>query len=212
MKFAMPVSLFLAFAALGTMVVFANPPLTHRSITIVNHSSLSVREFYASNISKKDWGPEILGPDRPIPPNHKLSLSLDDDTDQCYFDLKAVLADRHYMTLRNGDACKPNQTWELDDSSGTLEIEVANTSEVGIRYFYAVEKRAAAKGWGDDLLGPGNLIWAGRKKIINIYRGTPGCYYDLRAVWFNGETRQFTNFDACAHTGWQVGDDVGHHD
>ncbi len=206
MRLARVFVLFLTFAILGIVVVLAKQSAVgHRSVTIENRSSLPIVSVYASNINKSNWGPDLLGSNESIQPKYQREFALDDGTDQCYFDLQVVFSDTHTRSLKNGDVCRPDQVWTVDDAKGVLKLKVTDKASVAVRYLYAVNMKDAAKGWGDDLLGPGNVIWSGTSQTFNVYQGTPGCHYDLRAVYFNGEEVQETDFDFCKYDTWVVG-------
>lgn len=87
-------TLFAASAAATLFhAVIAGPALAEdRRVVIVNATSYSIEEFYASNVGTDDWEEDILGQDILLP-GQQVTINIDDGTGHCRYDFKAVFDD-----------------------------------------------------------------------------------------------------------------------
>lgn len=76
-----------------------------RRIRLINESSMTIREFYASNINRRGWEEDILGR-RQIPPGRSLVINLDDGSGHCRFDFKTVMSNGRSIEKRGVDVCR----------------------------------------------------------------------------------------------------------
>ena len=61
------------------------------TFTLVNNTSRTLLEFYASPPSTDDWEEDILGVDV-LPPGESVDITIDDGRTDCNYDFKGVLA------------------------------------------------------------------------------------------------------------------------
>jgi hypothetical protein len=76
-----------------------------RRIRLINESSMTIREFYASNVNRRGWEEDILGR-RQIPPGRSMVINLDDGSGHCRFDFKTVMSNGRSIEKRNVDVCR----------------------------------------------------------------------------------------------------------
>ena len=84
----------------------------NRHVRIVNRSSSSIEYLYASNINRRSWEEDLLGPDRVIWPGHYRVANIDDGSGHCLFDLRAVLRDGRVAVSRGFNVCS-NSSWTV---------------------------------------------------------------------------------------------------
>lgn len=84
-----------------------------RRVRIINHATSSIYHFYASNIDSESWEEDILG-DKVIPPGGSALVNIDDGTDHCLYDLKAVLRNGRYAVKRRFNVCTQS-SWTVID-------------------------------------------------------------------------------------------------
>ena len=76
-----------------------------RRVEVFNDSGVTVREFYASNVSRNTWEEDILGRNV-LPPGRAVMINIDDGSGACRFDFRAVLDDGRRIEQRNIDVCR----------------------------------------------------------------------------------------------------------
>ncbi|MBM0744335.1 hypothetical protein JOY44_22435 [Phormidium sp. CLA17] len=81
-----------AAIALLTISLFASLPAQAESatFTLVNKTSRTLEEFYASPPSTDDWEEDILGVDV-LEPGASVKINMDDGREDCLYDFKGVL-------------------------------------------------------------------------------------------------------------------------
>jgi hypothetical protein len=111
----------LAAAALVALAGTANaaPDGKNRKVTVENLSSQTVRELYASPVTAKTWEEDLLG-QRTLTAGQSLSANIDNGTDQCYYDLKAVLANGKTYEQRKINVCAATK-WVIGDSGNSIQ-------------------------------------------------------------------------------------------
>lgn len=100
-RFAHRMGLAAVFAC--ALVITANA--ADRKVTIVNGTKYLMMEFYASNVSTKDWEEDILGEDT-LAPGEKVVIDIDDGTGHCMFDFMAVFEDGDEVIKEDVNVCK----------------------------------------------------------------------------------------------------------
>jgi len=91
---------------LAAPLLFANDAAAQdRRVRLINDSSMTIREFYASNVNRRGWEEDILGR-RQIPPGRSLVINLDDGSGHCRFDFKTVMSNGRSIEKRNVDVCR----------------------------------------------------------------------------------------------------------
>jgi len=84
-----------------------------RRVRIVNRSSSAIFYLYASNIDRRGWEEDLLGP-QVIQPGYYIWANIDDGSDHCRYDLRAVLQDGREAVSRNFDVCT-STSWTVSD-------------------------------------------------------------------------------------------------
>jgi hypothetical protein len=91
----------------------------NRKVTVENLSSQTVRELYASPITSKIWEEDLLG-QRILSAGQSISANIDNGTNECYFDLKAVLANGKAVEQRKVNVCAASK-WVIGDSGNSIQ-------------------------------------------------------------------------------------------
>ena len=161
-------------------VVFGDPALPWRPITVSNRAGLTVREFYAKAAGRAAWGPDRLGTEI-IHHGAEFAMSLRDTA--CSWDLRAIYEDNAEEVKLAVDICAGHQV--LFDGSGAPRLEerslvLVNRHGADIREVYLAP--ALDGNWGQDKLGEAALPREGRRDITLWMRG---CQADLRIVFEN---------------------------
>ncbi|RUT35159.1 hypothetical protein EMQ25_04230 [Arsenicitalea aurantiaca] len=63
-----------------------------RRVLIINETSFTIMEFYASSVDADTWEEDILGKDV-LPAGDSVMMNIDDGTGACLFDFRAVFDD-----------------------------------------------------------------------------------------------------------------------
>lgn len=102
-----------AVLALGLGAIFLTAPFwgasdaaaQDRRVRVINDSSLTIREFYASNINRRGWEEDILGR-RQIPPGRSMVININDGSGHCVFDFKTVMSNGRAIEKRRVNVCQ----------------------------------------------------------------------------------------------------------
>lgn len=114
-----------ALAAVGAALISvsgiatAAPDGKNRKVTVQNVSSQTVRELYASPITAKTWEEDLLG-QRTLTAGQTISANIDNGTTECYYDLKAVLANGKAVEQRKVNVCAASK-WVIGDSGNSIQ-------------------------------------------------------------------------------------------
>lgn len=110
-----------ALAALSLTIAgsaSAAPDGKNRKVTVENISSHTLRELYASPITATTWEEDLLG-ERTLAPGESISANVDNGTDECYYDLKAVLDTGKEFEQRKVNVCAVAK-WTIGDSGDSI--------------------------------------------------------------------------------------------
>ena len=91
----------------------------NRKVTVQNLSSQTVRELYASPITATTWEEDLLG-QRILNAGQSISANIDNGTNECYYDLKAVLANGKAFEQRKINVCAISK-WTIGDSGNSIQ-------------------------------------------------------------------------------------------
>lgn len=91
----------------------------NRKVTVQNLSSQTVRELYASPITATTWEEDLLG-QRTLNAGQSISANIDNGTNECYYDLKAVLANGKAVEQRKINVCAVSK-WVIGDSGNSVQ-------------------------------------------------------------------------------------------
>lgn len=95
-----------AAAVISTSVLFAVPASAEdRRVTIINETSYTIVEFYASNVGENEWEEDILGRDM-LASNESVVIDVDDGTGHCLYDFKAVFEDGDELVKTRINVCE----------------------------------------------------------------------------------------------------------
>ena len=97
----------------------AAPDGKNRKVTVQNVSSQTVRELYASPITATTWEEDLLG-QRTLTAGQSISANIDNGTTECYYDLKAVLANGKAVEQRKVNVCAASK-WVIGDSGNSIQ-------------------------------------------------------------------------------------------
>jgi len=111
----------LAAAALIAISGPANaaPDGKNRKVVVENVSSQSIYNLYASPVTSKTWEEDLLGQGT-IPAGTSKTANIDNGTNQCQYDLKAVLANSREHIRRGVNVCAVSK-WVIGDSGTTIQ-------------------------------------------------------------------------------------------
>lgn len=76
-----------------------------RRVRIVNNTSVAMMQFFASSIASKTWEEDILGQDVLVP-GDDVMIDIDDGSNACLYDFKAVFLDGDEVTDEDVDVCE----------------------------------------------------------------------------------------------------------
>jgi hypothetical protein len=97
----------------------AAPDGKNRKVTVQNISTQTVRELYASPITATTWEEDLLG-QRTLTAGQSISANIDNGTTECYYDLKAVLANGKAVEQRKVNVCAASK-WVIGDSGNSIQ-------------------------------------------------------------------------------------------
>ena len=89
-----------------------------RVIVIMNVSSQTLRELYASPVTSDNWEEDLLGA-RVLAVGESINADIDNGTDECIYDLKAVMADDRELIQRGVNVCAVGR-WTIGDSGDSV--------------------------------------------------------------------------------------------
>jgi hypothetical protein len=76
-----------------------------RRVVIVNNTSYTITEFYASSVGVDSWEEDILGTDV-LPSGAQVRVNVDDGTGYCKYDFKAVFDDGDEAVKKGVNVCE----------------------------------------------------------------------------------------------------------
>ena len=116
---------FALVAAAAAMAIFAAPATAapdgkNRKVTVENLSSQSLDYLFASPITSKTWEEDLLGPQRKLAAGQSISANIDNGTNECYYDLKAKMANGQEHEQRRVNVCAASK-WVIGDSGNSIQ-------------------------------------------------------------------------------------------
>ena len=76
-----------------------------RRVVVVNNTSTTIQEFYASNTGENDWQEDILGDDT-LQPGGEMTVNIDDGSGACVYDFRAEFTNGQVLTRMNINVCQ----------------------------------------------------------------------------------------------------------
>lgn len=151
-----------------------SPP--NREFTLQNETDQTLRELYVSPPGAADRGNDRLGPNLVAPSTtHRVRLGR---TRDCVFDVTAIFQDGSEEQRQRVDICRAPRVVFGDPAMPTLQVAIANRSQIVLRELYASAQGPAA--WGPDRLET-SVIEPGGSFAMRLR--TRDCVFDLRAVY-----------------------------
>ena|SRR6188768_1955197 len=90
----------------------------NRVVTVENLSNQSLNYLYASPITSKTWEEDLLG-ERTLTRGQTIEANIDNGSNECQFDLRAVMADGREVVRRNINVCAISK-WTIGDSGDSI--------------------------------------------------------------------------------------------
>lgn len=94
-----------ALAAAIFVVCVADASAYDRRVVVVNNTSTTIQEFYASNTGQNDWQEDIFG-EGALPPGGEVTINIDDGSGYCKYDFRAVFEDATETTKAGVNVCE----------------------------------------------------------------------------------------------------------
>jgi hypothetical protein len=91
----------------------------NRKVLIENISSQTLRELYASPVSAKTWEEDLLG-QRTLTAGSSINATIDNGTNECNYDLKAVMANGREHIKRGVNVCAVSK-WVVGDTATSIQ-------------------------------------------------------------------------------------------
>ena len=196
-------ALVLALLLAQTPAVGQTVRAPEHDLTVVNRSTRTINELYASPAESEDWGADQLA-DATIEPGQSARLHLGHGR-ECVFDLLAIYHDASREERHGVDICKTRSvTFDARQAAappaedGTHTVVIDNQDNRPIQQVYLSGPEAGD--WGDDRLGDASIS-VGESMALN-YRG--GCLADVRIVFDNRSAEERRGIDVCALGGVTV--------
>lgn len=95
------------FPVLAILTMSTTDPVLaqDRRVRIINETSATISEFYASNVGADNWEEDILG-QGVLLPGESVLINVDDGTGYCRYDFRAIFNDGHASVRRNVNVCE----------------------------------------------------------------------------------------------------------
>jgi len=88
-----------------------------RHVVVENLSGQTLRELYASPVTSENWEEDLLG-ESVLAAGESINADIDNGTDECIYDLRAVMADDREHIQRQVDVCTIRR-WTIGDSGNS---------------------------------------------------------------------------------------------
>jgi hypothetical protein len=79
--------------------------------TIKNDTEDTITELYVSPSDDDDWGEDLLG-DEELEPGDSIDIAIDDESEECEYDIQAVFEDDSVEEDEEVDLCDATYTFE----------------------------------------------------------------------------------------------------
>ena len=91
----------------------------NRNVTVENVANQSIYYFHASPATSTTWEEDLLGSGT-IPSGESKAFNIDNGTNECFYDLKAVMADGKEVIQRRVNVCTASK-WVVGESSDSIQ-------------------------------------------------------------------------------------------
>lgn len=113
---------FFAFSAAALLATsataFAATDGKDRHVKVENFTSQTLRELYASPVTSDTWEEDLLG-QRTLSSGESINADIDNGSNECLYDLKAVLSNGKEVIRRKIDVCTVAK-WTIGDSGDSV--------------------------------------------------------------------------------------------
>lgn len=110
--------------------------------------------------------------------------------------LAAMMASASLLGPSHAEEPAPGPTRPQD-----RRVEIINDTGVAMTSLYATN--IGVDGWGKDHLGDRTLD-AHQRTTLDFNDGSGACWFDLKAVFDDGDVVVRRNFNVCKETGWRL--------
>ncbi len=90
----------------------------NRIVVVENFSAQSVHYLYASPVTSETWEEDLLE-DRVLPAGERIEADLDNGTNECQYDLRAVMASGREVIRRDVNICAVSK-WTIGETGDSL--------------------------------------------------------------------------------------------
>ena len=116
-----------AFAVVAAAAVAISVPVAswaatdgkNRRVTVDNVASQSIYYLYASPVTATTWEEDLLGSGT-IPAGTTKVANIDNGSNECYYDLKVVMADGKEHIQRRVNVCAVSR-WVIGESGNSIQ-------------------------------------------------------------------------------------------
>jgi hypothetical protein len=91
----------------------------NRKVHVENMSNHTMRELYASPVTAKTWEENLLG-QRTLESGKSIYANIDNGTNDCYYDLKAVMDNGNVLEKRSVDVCATTK-WIIGETQNITQ-------------------------------------------------------------------------------------------
>lgn len=173
------------------------------SISVINRTGYDIFYLYVSPESSDSWGDDVLG-DEVLLDGSSITVSLEEYSDLCRFDIKAVDSDNDSYIKWEYDACDLSKvilTLEdlyLDeaDEGGSQDFTILN--ETGFTIYHIYVSPDYADDWEEDLLGADEVLLSGEPFEVSFSGYGDHCVFDIKLVDDEGDSYSRWGVDLCA--------------
>ncbi|MES2034429.1 MAG: hypothetical protein V4466_09655 [Pseudomonadota bacterium] len=94
-----------AFISASALLAATPASAEDRRVNIINETSYTIVEFYASNVGENAWEEDILGRDM-LAPDESVVIDIDDGSGHCLYDFRAVFEDGDELVKNRINVCQ----------------------------------------------------------------------------------------------------------
>lgn len=115
--------MILAAATVASLAAVASPAHAStdgrdRRVNVINASGTTLREIYASPVTSSSWEEDMLG-SGVLGSGQNRVFNIDNGTNQCRYDLKAVMSNGREHVRRNVNVCVVG-SWTISNRGNSL--------------------------------------------------------------------------------------------
>lgn len=189
------------------------PSLPNPSFNVVNRTSATIKEVFATTAGMTTWGRNRLV-DRTIAPGANAPIRLPADGN-CVYDIRVVFEGGRTDGRRGLNTCNldnvifsnpgpgPNGRGTVptgrQETGNDPTFRLVNRARSAVNELYATVD--GAQDWGEDRLGD-DTVAPGATHIVRLPNGQ--CVYDVRIVYASGEASEKRRLNLCGMNDMRV--------